>query len=271
MCDTIDWDELWRHDFTNASWRKNKKNLAEMWDKRANDYNKKLPSRTNSIEQIVKRIHVDVDDTVIDIGCGPGTLTIPLSGQCKQITAVDPSIKMLECIREKAAAGKINNISYVNKKWEDVEPEGDLEKSEIVIACHCLIMEEMKTALLKMNELATKKVYLFRFAGQSGWDLGKLWSKLCDEPYNKNPDYIYIVNILHQIGIYADVEIIRNKTRQIFNSIEEAVDDLLDYIGEASGSARELVSSYMKDNLEYEKGIYFKEHISEVAMMSWEK
>jgi SAM-dependent methyltransferase len=271
MGNAIDWNELWMQDFTKASWRKDNKNLSEMWDRKADNYNRKLSSRFDTIEKILKKIDVGINDTIIDIGCGPGTLTIPLSLLCSQITAVDPSPKMLKHIKKKAATSNINNILYVNKKWEDVVPERDLEKSDIVIACHCLIMEEMKEALHKMNNIAAKKVYLFRFAGRSGWDLEELWPQLCDTPYQKNPDYIYIVNILHQMGIYADVEILRNTTKRIFDSIEEAADDIFDYIGEVSDSAREVVRNYMQDTLEYDNGIYFKEEDSEVAMISFEK
>ncbi|HEY5958770.1 MAG TPA: methyltransferase domain-containing protein [Polyangiaceae bacterium] len=51
------------------------------------------------------------DATVIDIACGPGTLSLPLSRQVRQVVAVDFSGSMIELLRQKCRDGHIANVS----------------------------------------------------------------------------------------------------------------------------------------------------------------
>jgi len=51
------------------------------------------------ISKMLNRIEVKPEWTVLDIGCGPGTLTVPLAKKVKSITALDISSEMLKFLK----------------------------------------------------------------------------------------------------------------------------------------------------------------------------
>ncbi|MCO1336871.1 class I SAM-dependent methyltransferase [Microbulbifer sp. OS29] len=52
------------------------------------------------------------DDIVLDYGCGTGTAACQFSNLVKEIDAIDISAKMIEVAKDKAAAGKIENVNF---------------------------------------------------------------------------------------------------------------------------------------------------------------
>ena len=56
------------------------------------------PSRYN--ETLLKAINVQPNETVLDIGCGPGTFVIPLAQQCQAVYALDYSQGMLDMVQQ---------------------------------------------------------------------------------------------------------------------------------------------------------------------------
>jgi ubiquinone/menaquinone biosynthesis C-methylase UbiE len=71
---------------------------------------------TNRAEFIVGCIAITPGMTVLDAGCGPGRLTIPLAEQVGpggRVVALDLQEGMLARVREKAEAKGLNNIEYL--------------------------------------------------------------------------------------------------------------------------------------------------------------
>jgi len=132
----------------NASWRKHRGNNTEFWNKRARQYNESLKDNERP-EKIISKLDIDPSHTVLDIGAGPGTLTIPLAKKVKHVTVVEPSSGMLACLNENAVNEGLNNITCINKKWEDAIPGEDLDKYDVVIASICWRKEyEIKNKIL---------------------------------------------------------------------------------------------------------------------------
>jgi ubiquinone/menaquinone biosynthesis C-methylase UbiE/uncharacterized protein YbaR (Trm112 family) len=70
---------------------------------------------TNSIEYeaICRIIKPDAEDTLVDLGCGVGRYTIPLSFLCKEIIAIDYSLKSLLVLKKEIEKNGIKNISLI--------------------------------------------------------------------------------------------------------------------------------------------------------------
>ena len=64
--------------------------------------------------------HTSGRSRLLDIGCGPGTIAIPLADHFAQVTALDPSAPMIE-VGKAADAGRHPNIAWVQSRAEDFE------------------------------------------------------------------------------------------------------------------------------------------------------
>lgn len=68
-------------------------------------------------EDIVRRLELQPGMKVLDAGCGPGRVTIPLAravGATGEVVALDVQAEMIRKAKEKAAAADIQNITFVN-------------------------------------------------------------------------------------------------------------------------------------------------------------
>ena len=60
------------------------------------------------------------DARVLDLGCGPGTIAIPLSRLAVEVVAVDPGAAMLAEARRLAALRGVTNIRWIQGRAEDL-------------------------------------------------------------------------------------------------------------------------------------------------------
>jgi SAM-dependent methyltransferase len=73
-------------------------------------------TKTNRAHVIVEHLRVAPGMYVLDVGCGPGRLTVPLAravGENGCVVAIDLQAGMLERAREKAESAKLSNIRFV--------------------------------------------------------------------------------------------------------------------------------------------------------------
>lgn len=80
----------------------------------------------------VNSLEIKPTDTVLDSGCGPGRLSVPLAKRAKSLTALDLNPYCLEHVRNNAAQEGVNNISTLLKDWTEVSPE-EIGKFDVVV------------------------------------------------------------------------------------------------------------------------------------------
>jgi ubiquinone/menaquinone biosynthesis C-methylase UbiE len=74
-------------------------------------------TKTNRAHVIIEHLRVAPGMCVLDVGCGPGRLTVPLAravGGSGCVVAIDLQAGMLKRAREKAEAAKLANIRFVH-------------------------------------------------------------------------------------------------------------------------------------------------------------
>lgn len=62
---------------------------------------------------LARRLGLSASAAVLDLGCGPGTLTLPLAAHCGRVIGVDPGPEMLEVARERVAEAGLDNVELV--------------------------------------------------------------------------------------------------------------------------------------------------------------
>lgn len=74
-------------------------------------------AKNSRADVIVTHLDVQPGMSVLDAGCGPGRVTVPLAiqvGPAGRVTAVDIQTGMLEHARKKAQTANLSNIEYVH-------------------------------------------------------------------------------------------------------------------------------------------------------------
>lgn len=184
----------------------------------------------------------------LDIGSGPGTLTIPLARRLKKVTAVEPSAAMIECLLEHKKDEKLKNIDIIHDKWEDVDING-IDTYDLVVASYSLSMIDIKDALLKMNQVARKNVCLYWFAGVPSWEQIKLdlYPIIKKQEYMPLPKCDIIYNVLYELGIYPDITVLKDTCfNREFNDMNSTVEDLKKRLDVTCDSFNDILIDYIK-------------------------
>lgn len=176
---------------------------ADDWDKRSKDMAPRM-QRSSYVEDFISRMDLSGEEVVLDIGCGPGTLAIPLAKKVKHVIAIDFSRSMLDELEAYATREGITNITTHHIGWEDDwSILGDID---IAVASRSMEVEDMNIALTKMSKIAKVACYLTYKVGGSYVDM-----EIVDYIGKKiitKPDYWYIPLILYTQGLLAKVDYI---------------------------------------------------------------
>jgi ubiquinone/menaquinone biosynthesis C-methylase UbiE len=225
MAGIINWNELWKVMRSGHYRRRAHEDPGSLWDKKAREFNKSMMRNRERAEKQIANLGLKPDYTVLDVGAGTGRLAIPIAKHVKTVTAIDQSTGMLECLQENMEKEGITNIVCVNKRWEDVELGVDIEPHDVVLASHSLGMLDIQEALSKMDTAAKKYVYILTSAGR--WlidDEEGLWKAIFGERHRTwRSDYMFFCNLLHDMKIYANVDIRDAEYEQRYESLDEAV------------------------------------------------
>ena len=83
----------------------------------------RAPYPPEAVDYIVSAFGLDDRARVLDLGCGPGSLSIPLSLSAAEVVAIDPDESMLAEGKTLAAARGRGNIRWVHAAAEEVSPD----------------------------------------------------------------------------------------------------------------------------------------------------
>ena len=116
-------------------------------------------------EQIVGKLGIRQDDTVLDIGCGTGGIALNLAKHSKKVICVDISREMLDILESKAQEQSIINIETHCAGFLTCKPEIDEKVDKIIsmFSLHHLPDFWKSLALLKMAKTLKTggKLYIF--------------------------------------------------------------------------------------------------------------
>ena len=209
--DTIDWNAVWREKVENRRKQEKDNNGAGKWAEidAAQYWQRAHDAHGNRIGMMLDALPITPASRVLDVGAGPGVLTIPLAQRVASVTAVDPSKPMIEFLLAKAEELEIDNIECVVKPWQKVDVVRDLgSRFEVVVASLSLLMPDIESALMKMHLASVGSVHLLWFAGQPAWHVfaNRIRSAvgLPEEPHMPGADILF--NVLYSLGILPRVE-----------------------------------------------------------------
>lgn len=115
--------------------------MAEFWNKRSGNYannieKDKRKKRTDEILEFLEESGFNPEGSrVLDIGCGPGTLSLPLSKLGAEVTALDISSGMLDRLKDSVKKESLP-VDIVECSWwtADIDDLGFRNEYDLVIA-----------------------------------------------------------------------------------------------------------------------------------------
>ncbi|MFA5055879.1 MAG: class I SAM-dependent methyltransferase [Dehalococcoidia bacterium] len=275
---SIDWNAMWQQE-SRHSHLKDNSSQQELWNRRADRFGKKVNhvkdgetrDKDDYIYQMLERIEIRPGWTVLDIGCGPGTLTIPLAKKAASVTALDISSEMLKRLRSDAESSGLSNIQYLNSSWQDAFANKQVGNHDVVVASRSLSSGDMKEALSNIVAITRQAAFLTSPIVHLpfDWEAYKAIGR-----YGKgHARYIYIYNMLFQMGIQANVEILYCKVKAQFSSVEEAIDDLQWRTDPFSTDEKKKLREFLKSKFveEQDSSVFTHEGQSKWALIWWRK
>ena len=92
-------------------------------------------SERNVFLDIVDKLKINSNDRVLDIGCGPGSISIPLSFICKEVSIVDHKDVLL---RLKNKYNGLDNLEYIDGDFININFDKKFNKIIIYSVLHYL-------------------------------------------------------------------------------------------------------------------------------------
>ncbi|HWQ08121.1 MAG TPA: methyltransferase domain-containing protein [Holophaga sp.] len=214
----LDWNARWKEAAT-RKWP-DLGGRVEYWNKRAPSFPRHDVASTY-VRDFLALLDPRPHWSVLDVGCGTGTLAIPLAGRVASVTAMDFSEGMIEKLVLGCRETNIGNVRALHAGWEDDWDAVGVGTHDVAIASRSLVVEDLEAAIRKLDRAARLQVCITSPAGDGPVDRRVL--EAVGRPFQKGPDYIYVYNLLHELGIYANVAMMDSGEERTFKSLDEAL------------------------------------------------
>jgi len=225
------WQELQRAraQQMDAAYARLGKSSSGYWDRRARGFHQATKDSIagDPLFQRVQR-EVTTKTTVLDVGAGTGRFALGLAPQVQRVIAVEPNSTMLSFLQRDAAQQGIHNIDCVNMTWE--EAPADL-RADVVICSHVLYpIWDVEAFVAKLYAATLHTCYIYMRAVHLDTLTAHLWRHFHGDERCLSPAYIHALDVLYDMGLYADVEIVHMPPSLRFHSIEQATEELTEQL-----------------------------------------
>lgn len=247
MCthmECIDWNTAWQSAQSASTFLRHDETF---WNNRAASFADHANHKSDYPQQFLKLIAPESHWRVLDVGCGPGTVAIPLAPLVTRITALDFSRSMLEILKRRSEVMNITRITPVQAAWEDDWMAAGIGPHELVIASRSLTPSDLKAAIAKLNRFATRRVCISAPVGTGPFDQRIMAA--VGRTFRPGPDYIYILNQLHAMGIYARLNFTVHPVNRTYVDHDDAVDECNWMLPDMTAEEENRLRRFFKANL----------------------
>jgi len=206
------------------------------WDNQAGMYDQVAKMEAVFTLNQINCFDTSPEDSVLDCGCGPGRITVPMAKRAKSVTALDSSPKMLEICAANAKEAGLTNVTTKLLDFDDIKLGENLERHDIVICSRSAGLND----LVRLSALAKKYVVTVIWA--HGYPnipttIGKLFEGMEESRSPGAPQSMpvtdrrlgnnLVYNRVYDMGFDPNLRIVDDGFTKTFASREEAYDDLL--------------------------------------------
>jgi SAM-dependent methyltransferase len=202
---------------------------ADFWDRRARGF-QRATRDTAATDPFLSRLKSEVSSqtTILDVGAGTGRFALALAPQARHIIAVEPNASMLHYLRQDILARGLTNVTCVQTTWQAAPSDLD---ADVVICSHVLYpIRDIEPFLRKLLAAARRVCYIYMRARHIDALTEHLWQHFHGDKRCQPPSYIHALDMLFEMGVYANVAVVRHAASMSFSSLGQAVDELLEQL-----------------------------------------
>lgn len=219
---------------------------VEHWNMRSATYAK--GAHSEYVEAFIRNMKLTRRNLILDMGCGTGSLAIPLAQLGHGVIAADFSSGMLERLRKAAQLSNVmvleahGNISErlskhptggfiipVLMSWEDDWHSFGLNDNlvDIALASRSIITHDLEDSLRKLSSAASHKVCVTVGTGISP-RVDPVVAQAMGIQLDKHNDALFVFGIAHELGFEPEVTYIHSPRTRLYTSRDEAYHALLE-------------------------------------------
>lgn len=216
-----DWNDEWKK----LQRARRSPDSPDFWNARARHFR---PRETQPYARdFLKLADVRPGESVLDMGCGAGSLAVPLTRSGHRVVAADFSQAMLDALDEAAAYSDVADL--IEPKllaWDDDWLAAGLaDKSvDVAFASRSIATADLGAALAKLDHVARRRCCVtLVFNASPRYDMHIM--DAIGASVTQSRDFVYAFNILVGMGAAPEVSYIESPRHDTFDSLEAAVTD----------------------------------------------
>jgi SAM-dependent methyltransferase len=227
---TIDWHRRWREMYDaeraqgEAATDPNFARYADYWATRARQFaaaSERHPQPDGFMRWLLP--HLQTSDTVVDIGAGTGRYVPVLASAVRRVVALEPSPAMRAELTGLIERKQLTNIEINDNAWPAPEPIA----GDVLFSAHVVYgVREIGPFLEAMHRSARRICVLYLGLQHPSAILHPFWECIHGEVRYPLPAALEALACLHQMGIYASMELVPHPAGFRFSNFEEALGDI---------------------------------------------
>lgn len=251
---TTDWGEEWKR----LQLARQAADDPAYWNERSKTFScGKIPSPY--ADRFIELAGIREGETVLDMGCGTGALSIPLAMAGHEVIAADFSSGMLERLGEECATRGLNTVTTKLMSWEDDWGACGVGENSVDVACasRSIATADLRDSLTRLSRVARRRACITLSTGCSpraderimqAMGIGGLMGR----------DFLYAFVLLTDMGYRPEVNYIDSERDDTYATKEEAFENLAKMVTdapselistEAAAFALKRLSAWLDDNL----------------------
>ena len=196
---------------------------ASYWDKRSTTFTTK-DAPNPYVEQFLELAGIREGETVFDIGCGTGALSVPLGKRGVKVVAADFSQGMLDQLQEALDRENIHTVFPKHMSWEDDWPALGVRPGmvDVAVASRSIATADLRESLLRLTDVARRRVCVTLATGSSPRTDERILNAIGLHSV-LGRDYLYAFNILANEGLHPEISYIDSARTDTFDSLDDAL------------------------------------------------
>jgi SAM-dependent methyltransferase len=217
----IDFEQEWRRQMINER----PPSTPERWNARARKDASSFGPGTSYSDAFLDRAQLLAGETILDMGCGAGSLAIPAAERGHRVLACDFSEVMLEHLEQQLSEGTRPLVATHRLAWEDDWDAVGIGPNAVDVAfsSRSIATPDLAGALTKLTRVARRKVCLTISPGPLPRAFSALFLDLGLE-VPRNQDAALVLGALLARGQKPSVGYIESPRIERFASFDEAVE-----------------------------------------------